>query len=94
MRVQQDALAPHRPGQPGQQVRPDLRPRVVNVDDAAARPVGVRPGRGQPGPVDAVARHQLGSLGGKRFSLRRGYPLGLGLRQQLAHPVKQRAWRF
>src|SRR5580693_2370961 len=37
--VQQDALAPHGAGQPGQQVRPDLGPRVVDVDDAAARPV-------------------------------------------------------
>ena len=45
---QQDALAAHRGGQPGQQVRPHLRPRVRDVDDAA-------PGRSVSG-CDAASR--------------------------------------
>src|SRR6266576_5460377 len=92
-RAEQDTLAPHGPGQPGQQVRPHLRPRVVDVDDPAARPVGVGPRRGQPGPVNPVAGHELRGLRGKRLRLRRSHSLCLGLRQQLAYPVEQGAGR-
>src|SRR5579864_7670175 len=72
--------------------RPDSR--ISDIDNAAVRPVRVRASGGQPGPVDAVAGHQFGGLCGERLGLRRGEPLGLGLRQQLAHPVEQRAGRI
>src|ERR1019366_3975433 len=66
-----------------------LRRQARGLRTPTGTAVVVRPGRGQPGPVDAVAGHQLRGLRGERLGLRRGHTLGLGLRQQLAYPVKQ-----
>jgi hypothetical protein len=45
--------------------------------------------RAEERPVDAVAGHQLGGLGGQGLGLGGRAALVLGLGEQLAHPVKK-----
>ena len=69
--------------------RPDTdRPgsRVIDIENPWAQ---VRAHGPEQRPVDAVAGHQLGGLRGQRLGLVRRTALILGLRQQLANPVKQ-----
>jgi hypothetical protein len=46
--------------------------------------------RGQQSPVNPVPGHQFGGLGGECLGLGRGHAVGLGLGEQLAHPLEQR----
>jgi len=91
---QQHTLAAHRGNQPGQQMRPDVRPRIGHVDEAVGRLVGVRARSGQQRPVDAVPGHQPGGLLGERLGFGLGHPVAFGHGQQLADPFQQRAVRL
>ena len=88
---QQDALAAQRGAEPAQQVRLHPRPRVVDVEHAAGRPVGLRPVGREQGPVDPVLGHQLRGLGRQGLRLRRGHALVLGLGQQLVDALQEPA---
>jgi DNA-binding Lrp family transcriptional regulator len=87
--VQQHALAAQRGGQPGQQVRLDRGPWVVEVEDPVGGGVAAGVERAEQGAVNAIARHELGRLRGQRLGLGRGHPVAGGLGEQLADSIQQ-----
>jgi hypothetical protein len=73
------ALAAQGQREPSEQMALDVAPGVVQREDAVGGLVGLGAKRAEERPVDAVAGHELGGLGGQCLGLGRGAALVFGL---------------